>query len=290
MAKHHYTFLIISNKKDAVKKICASAKSLKCASIFAAILILSMAFILFDYVKKGLEFNNVRKLAEIQKDQINCLAGKVIDFEKKLEHLRQVEQKIRTVGKIGNKGSKDQYLGVGGIQRETLDESPSIDHLNRNMDKLIRDAESQERSFEEVLEFLKKRQSVLASTPSLWPVRGWVTSNFGFRKSPYGGSGEFHKGIDIATRAGNPIIAPADGIVVENINRPDMGNYIILNHKNGISTTYAHLLRSAVYKGKGVKKGEVIGFVGNSGRSTGSHLHYSVLLNGMPVNPRKYLH
>lgn len=294
MAKHHYTFVIFSNKRDAVKKICASAKFLKSVSACAALLVAFMAFVLFDYVKtkkEGMEFNNVKRLAEIQKDQINSLAGKVMDFERKLEYFRQMEQKIRSTGDIVKKtGAKNQFLGVGGIQQGEQPVNPSIDNLHRNMDRLISDAEAQQRNFEEVLEFLKKRQSVLASLPSLWPVRGWVTSNFGYRQSPYRGqSSEFHKGIDIATRAGNPVVAPADGIVAENVNRPDMGNYIIINHKNGVSTSYAHLLRSAVHHGQNVKKGDVIGYVGNSGRSTGSHLHYSVMLNGVPVNPRKYL-
>ncbi|MEN6466393.1 MAG: M23 family metallopeptidase [Syntrophaceae bacterium] len=289
MAKNHYTFLVFSNKKDAVKKVCASAKFLKCAAGFAAILVLAMAFILFDYVKakkQGVEFE---KLAESQAGQINTLAGKVMDFEKKMEYFRQLEQKIRSTSGDKLKHSKNQMLGIGGVQQEPSTENSSLDHLQKNMDKLLVDAEKQEQSFKEVLEFLKKRESILAATPSLWPVKGWVTSNFGRRESPFGNGNDFHKGLDIAARVGNPIIAPADGIVTESVNRADMGNYVVLNHKNGISTCYAHMLRSAVHKGRNVKKGEVIGYVGNSGRSTGSHLHYSVMLNGIHVNPRNYL-
>lgn len=288
---HHYTFLVFSNKKDAVKKVCASAKFLKCAAAFAAVIVVSMAFLLYDYIqakRQGIEFENIKKLSETQAGQINDLAGKVMDFEKKMEYFRQLDQKIRsTSGKL--KQSKNQMLGIGGIQQDPAAENPSLDTLNKNMDKLLQDADKQEQSFQEVLDFLKKRESILASTPSLWPVKGWVTSHFGYRHSPFGGDREFHKGIDIAAKAGNPITAPADGIVVENVNRADMGNYAVIRHKNGISTGYAHMLRSAVYKGKSVKKGEVIGYVGNSGRSTGSHLHYSVMLNGVHVNPRNYL-
>ncbi len=293
MAKKHYTFLIITNKKDAIKKVCASSKFLKYVGVCATVLMISMAYVLFDYVKtkrQGAEFDNIKKLAEIQRDQINSLAGKVMDFEKKMEYFRLVDEKIRAAGNIGRKASaKGQLLGVGGIKQEQASEGTMIDQLNNNIDRLLQDAETQEKSFQEVLGFLKKRESILASLPSLWPVKGWVTSNFGYRHSPYGGSSEFHKGIDIATQAGRPIVAPADGIVAESVNRPDMGNYVVLNHKNGVSTSYAHMLRAAVLPGKNVKKGEVIGYVGNSGRSTGSHLHYNVSLNGVPVNPRKYL-
>jgi murein DD-endopeptidase MepM/ murein hydrolase activator NlpD len=292
MAKHHYTFLVFSNKKDAVRKVCASGKFLKVAAAFAALVMLAMGFVLYDYIqakKQGLEFENIKKLAESQAEQISTLAGKVLDFEKKMEYFRQLDQKIRSSTGDKLKHSRNQMLGIGGIQQETAAENVSLDSLNKNMDRLIDDARKQEESFREVMEFLKKRESILASTPSLWPVKGWVTSGFGYRQSPYGGRSEFHKGIDIAAKAGNPIIAPADGIVTESVNSADMGNYVVLDHKNGISTSYAHMLRSAVYKGKNVKKGEVIGYVGNSGRSTGSHLHYSVLLNGVNVNPSKYL-
>ncbi len=293
MAKKHYTFLIITNKKDAIKKVCASSKFLKYVGVFATVLMISMAYILFDYVKtkqQGAEFDNIKKLAEIQRDQINSLAGKVLDFEKKMEYFRLVDEKIRAAGNIGKKiKTKGQLLGVGGVQQEQAAEGTTLDQLNKNIDRLLQDAETQEKSFQEVLSFLKKRESILASLPSLWPVKGWVTSHFGHRQSPYGGSSEFHKGIDIATQAGKPIIAPADGIVAESVNRPDMGNYVVLNHKNGVSTSYAHMLRTTVRSGKNVTKGEVIGYVGNSGRSTGSHLHYCVNLNGVPVNPRKYL-
>jgi murein DD-endopeptidase MepM/ murein hydrolase activator NlpD len=126
-------------------------------------------------------------------------------------------------------------------------------------------------------------------TPSIWPVAGWVTSEFGRRTNPFGGRGEFHTALDIATKLGAPIQAPADGIVANVEKRPDMGLMIQIEHGRGIMTLYAHLFRAAVSKGQVVKRGDVIGYVGNSGRSTGAHLHYAVSLNGVYVNPRKYL-
>ncbi len=120
-------------------------------------------------------------------------------------------------------------------------------------------------------------------------MTGWVTSEFGRRTNPFGGRGEFHTALDIATKLGAPIQAPADGIVANVEKRPDMGLMIQIEHGRGISTLYAHLFRTAVSKGQVVKRGEVIGYVGNSGRSTGAHLHYAVSLNGVYVNPRNYL-
>jgi murein DD-endopeptidase MepM/ murein hydrolase activator NlpD len=157
------------------------------------------------------------------------------------------------------------------------------------MDRLIEEAAIREQSFRDLIEFFKKQRSVLACVPSIWPVRGWVSSEFGIRQSPFTGRREFHKGIDIAADPGREIVAPADGIVVLNGRDPNMGLVVQLNHSQGFSTIYGHLLRSVVRKGQILRRGDVIGFIGNSGRSTGPHLHYTMLLNGVPVNPRKYL-
>ena len=136
---------------------------------------------------------------------------------------------------------------------------------------------------------IKEKKSLLAVTPSIWPVVGWVTSEFGRRPDPFGKGQEFHKGLDIATKIGRPVQAPADGVVTEVAYHEDVGNMIQIDHGHGVSTFYGHLSKSLVRMGAPVKRGDRIGYVGNSGRSTGSHLHYAVLLNGVPVNPRKYV-
>lgn len=151
------------------------------------------------------------------------------------------------------------------------------------------DADYREQSFNELLSFLREQKSILAATPSLWPVRGWVTSEFGMRESPFSAGVEFHNGIDIATRYGKEIIAPADGLVVEASNRAADGNYIKIDHGHGYATLYCHLSKFAVKEGMRVKRGDVIAYVGDTGRSTGSHLHYTVLVNSVSVNPRRYL-
>jgi murein DD-endopeptidase MepM/ murein hydrolase activator NlpD len=169
------------------------------------------------------------------------------------------------------------------------DDKTLIDGVRRRVDGLMDDALSREQSFTALLSFLKEKKSLLAATPSLWPVMGWVTSEFGRRINPFSNEREFHKAIDIATRHGRPIQAPADGIVTEVAYHQDVGQMIEIDHGHGISTFYGHLSKAIVRAGAAVKKGDRIGYVGNSGRSTGSHLHYAVMLNGVPVNPRKYL-
>ena len=129
----------------------------------------------------------------------------------------------------------------------------------------------------------------LAEAPSLWPVEGMVTSSFGERMDPFNGEGAFHTGVDISTAFGTPIVAPADGVVRDTSFINGYGRTVILDHGHGITTLFAHMSGFAVGEGETVHRGDVIGYVGSSGRSTGSHLHYEVRIHNTPVNPHKYL-
>jgi murein DD-endopeptidase MepM/ murein hydrolase activator NlpD len=127
------------------------------------------------------------------------------------------------------------------------------------------------------------------SAPNLWPVEGQVTGSFGERIDPFNGEGAFHSGVDIGSTYGRQIIAPANGIVLATENLGGYGKCILIDHGNSISTRYGHLSGFAVTAGQRVQRGDVIGYVGESGRSTGPHLHYEVRINNTPVNPYKYL-
>lgn len=129
----------------------------------------------------------------------------------------------------------------------------------------------------------------LAAAPSLWPVEGSISSSFGERIDPFNGEGAFHTGIDISTAFGTPIIAPADGIVRAVSYVSGYGKTIILDHGYGIATLYGHMSGFNVTIGETVHRGDTIGYVGSSGRSTGAHLHYEVRIHDTPVNPHKYL-
>jgi murein DD-endopeptidase MepM/ murein hydrolase activator NlpD len=127
------------------------------------------------------------------------------------------------------------------------------------------------------------------AAPNLWPVEGQVTGSFGERIDPFNGEGAFHSGVDIGSSYGHPIVAPADGVVTFTDQLGGYGKAIMIDHGNGISTRYGHLSGFAVTAGQSVRRGDVIGYVGASGRSTGPHLHYEVRINDTPVNPYKYL-
>jgi murein DD-endopeptidase MepM/ murein hydrolase activator NlpD len=129
----------------------------------------------------------------------------------------------------------------------------------------------------------------LAASPTLWPVEGRIVSSFGERNDPFSGEGAFHRGVDISAAFGERIIAPADGVVEFAGFRNGYGRTVILNHGHGISTLYGHMSGFAVLEGQRIERGDTIGYVGSSGRSTGPHVHYEVHINDIPVNPYKYL-
>jgi len=130
----------------------------------------------------------------------------------------------------------------------------------------------------------------VAYAPSLWPVQGIVTSSFGARMDPFNGEGAFHTGIDIATSQGDAVRAPADGMVIKAGMGTGYGREVVIDHGHGLQTLYAHLSGFAVIAGQDVRRGDILGYVGSSGHSTGPHLHYEVRIHDTPVNPSKYLH
>jgi len=299
-SRDHYTVLIVPQKKSSVRKINASSNAVRLITIAAVIVSMSFLYIFYEFLtakRDNFELYELRKLSSAQREQIQRIASKIGYFEKKMESLKEYDNKIRSMADMFRQEKQERapYRGVGGPSPDHYGSTTSgndaavMGRISKSMDQLIQEASNQERSFKEIIEFLEKRKSILARTPSIWPVEGWVTSGFGMRRSPFSGRREFHGAIDIASRSGKEIIAPADGIVSIVEHRSDLGNTVTLDHGNGLTTAYAHLLRSSVQKGKSVRRGEVIGYVGSTGRSTGPHLHYVVQINGVPVNPRKYL-
>ena len=136
---------------------------------------------------------------------------------------------------------------------------------------------------------VEKREALLNATPSIWPVHGWLSAGYGVRPDPFTGESDFHPGIDISAEKGTPILATADGIVELAEPSGDYGNLVVIDHGFGLVTRYGHLSKFAVSSGQQVKRGDVIGYVGATGRATGPHLHYEVLANGKLMNPLQLL-
>ena len=136
---------------------------------------------------------------------------------------------------------------------------------------------------------VERREALAAAAPSLWPTHGWLTGQFGGRSDPFTGEAGYHAGIDISTEKGQPVYATADGTVEAAAYTGDYGNLLVVRHGFGLSTRYGHLSAFAAKAGQTVKRGQVIGYVGATGRATGSHLHYEILANGQLLNPLQYL-
>jgi len=136
---------------------------------------------------------------------------------------------------------------------------------------------------------VESQQALGRATPSTWPIVGWLTSGFGNRKDPFTGQPDFHTGLDISAQYGTPIRATADGTVESAGFSGNYGNAVVVSHGFGISTRFGHLSRFAMRPGQRVKRGEVVGYVGATGRATSSHLHYEILFNGHPINPLNLL-
>jgi murein DD-endopeptidase MepM/ murein hydrolase activator NlpD len=161
--------------------------------------------------------------------------------------------------------------------------------LLHQLDDLDKKVKAQEQEARALKSYFEDQQALLASAPSIWPVRGWVTSDFSVRLDPYTGERVMHEGLDVAAAIGAPVRAPADGTVVFNGVEGGYGHVLVLDHGYGLKTRYGHLSRIDVKVGEKVKRGQFVAAVGNTGRSTGPHLHYEVRVNGVADNPRKFI-
>jgi murein DD-endopeptidase MepM/ murein hydrolase activator NlpD len=142
---------------------------------------------------------------------------------------------------------------------------------------------------ESVRDNVERRHKLAMATPSMWPVAGWLSSSFGTRRDPFTDGKDFHPGLDISSDYGQPVLATGDAIVMAAGRNGAYGNMVMLDHGFGITTKYGHLSRISVVERQRVKRGDIIGLVGSTGRSTGAHLHYEVWMNGRLTNPMTLL-
>jgi murein DD-endopeptidase MepM/ murein hydrolase activator NlpD len=243
------------------------------------------------------QIENQDREINLQRSQIQILAGKFNRLKDNFEALSSFEDKVRIIADIKKSGDSIGFFGIGGISGEDLD--PDIP-LSQRHNSLIREihkqanqidlsAQHQKTDFEELLNILNKKRNLLASTPSIRPVKGWITSEFGYRPSPFTGKKEFHSGLDIANKKGKKIVATANGVVAYAAEKMLIGKMVMIDHGHGTITKFGHLDKILVKKGENVKRGDVIGLMGNTGRTTGPHVHYEVRINGTPVNPERYI-
>ncbi len=235
--------------------------------------------------------NNAQRVIEEQRRQIVNLAGRITGVSQDLQRVQRCGAKLRMM--MNTEQDPAEVGGAPGdfsraylpLHRQELAARKMQDFLS-HLSESVRLEEVRQ---QDLLRALRENRDALASMPSIWPVVGFISSSFGGRSSPFGGGGQFHKGLDISNRMGTPVLAPAQGAVILAARDGAYGNSVEINHGGGIVTKYGHMQRWAVQPGQWVKRGEIIGYIGMSGRTTGPHLHYEVRLNGVPVNPMRYI-
>jgi murein DD-endopeptidase MepM/ murein hydrolase activator NlpD len=219
-------------------------------------------------------------------------------FYSQLSQLHELSDKIKMFAGFDNKFSNYDNLGVGGsFARDiamSMDDPAAfnqwIKDIDAEMNQLDYSAVDQVDEYQGLLETVKEIKRIQDATPSICPVEGGrISSNFGYRQSPFNKRREFHCGLDISSPRGTPVKASADGVVTYCGYKGDLGKTVVIDHGFGIVTHYGHLSEIKTKAGQQVKRGEFIGKVGNTGRSTGPHLHYEVRLNSNPINPQKYI-
>jgi len=300
------SFYLLSYSGKTVKQFSLTRRRLGVIVTCSIILLMVTAGIFFDYFNLKITFNKkeiektiTNQSNEIlsQRKQIHKFANEINSLKSNLVKLNKFEKKIRIIANISNPSEKDNLFGVGGSIPEDIDPKLPLtvkhNSLMREMHEQARELKlasvSQEKVFESLINDLKRKRNLLSSTPSIWPTKGWLSSGFGYRISPFTGLREFHKGLDISSRKGSKVIATADGVVTFAGKNGLYGNMIKIDHGHGMMTRYGHLEKMLKKRGDAVKRGDVIGLMGNTGRSTGPHVHYEVFLNGLPVNPKKYI-
>lgn len=298
MDKKFHTIMFFSGKTSYSKQLKVSLKRSKQLKKIAVLTAVAFAFGIYDYASMKLNFSNLSSLkAEntAQKIKLQEMSSQINNFHDQLAKLEGFDRKLRVIANLdipetsnrfgmGGSMGDDEYMITLGDKRDDL-----VSRISTDINDLEERSFVQEKSFTELQEFFLKQSSLLASTPAIWPAKGWVTSNFGKRTSPFTGRTQIHKGMDIANRVGTNIIAPADGVVTKVHKYGGLGKSVTISHGYGIVTRFGHLSGYNVKVGQKVKRGDNIAFMGNTGRSTGPHLHYEVFVNGSQVNPDRYL-
>lgn len=232
-----------------------------------------------------------RQLAE-QNSQLSGIAERITGMQSDLGRVQQFNTRLRMMMNLDGEVRETVSEGQEEFSRSFLSlykQEMTIRRMNNFLRQLSEDLSLEEVSQQELLNALYDNREILASMPSIWPVQGFLTSRFGYRTSPFTGKRDFHRAIDIGARTGTPVIAPGAGTVTFSGVRGAYGNLVSIRHGAGITTVYGHLQRSAVREGQSVQRGTVIGYVGSTGRSTGPHLHYEVILSGVHVDPLRYI-
>lgn len=305
MSKKYFTLIIVPDATSHFRQI--KVPYLLTRSLIALILALiiggaATAYFMvtrYQVMQQTIqELPTIRKSTREQKNLIEQYEKDTAELRQMVSRLKLVNAKLMLMAGVENPLGNDLNFAMGGedlsaftdvIESFKQESEESMTEKIANLEKLKNTAIDQEEQSQRLMEFFQDQHTLLASTPSVWPVRGWITSGFGKRKSPFTGKQTMHAGIDISTKTGTPIAAPADGVVSYSDYKGAYGLVLVIDHGYGYQTFYGHCSKLDKKVGDKVKRGDVVAYVGNTGSSTGSHLHYEVRVRGVATNPTKYI-
>jgi murein DD-endopeptidase MepM/ murein hydrolase activator NlpD len=292
MADEYYTLILVPDARSASRKFRVPVRLARWTLRAAVVAALAGAGTFVHY----LWLNGQMAEMEALRLENAALNGQVHEYNVTLGSVEgQIARLRRTVAKLGVVSGVDQALpgsdgvasGLGGATwADTTPPSRDPEIALARLSRSLSDLTARSTRIES---FYADQSELLACTPSIWPVRGYLSSDFGARADPFTGQRSRHPGIDISAPRGTEVRAPADGVVVSAGRRHAYGNAIVIDHGFDVVTRYGHLNRFNVRPGQRVRRGDVIGFVGNTGRSSAPHLHYEVWVHDKLQDPIQYI-
>lgn len=293
------TLMIVPGQAGSIRRFHVPKLWLRRATLAGVAFAVALLALSIDYVRVRVnlaELGRLRAETAEQREQIQAYAEKMEAISTKLGRIDGFERKLRIITNL-DPADPLPLPGIGGTDGEMLSaddvtwmsRSKRHEVMKEGLETLAGAMDAQDESLQGLIHHLEDQSARLVHTPSIAPTNGWITSAFGYRISPYTGEREMHKGLDIAGRMGTPIYAAADGEVIYATQKKSLGYAVKLRHGYGVETVYGHMQETLVKPGESVKRGQQIGLMGSTGRSTGPHVHYAVLVNGKGVNPRNYI-
>jgi murein DD-endopeptidase MepM/ murein hydrolase activator NlpD len=293
MEKKFYAFLIFPGAHGRLHRIQLPFYIVHLVLAFSVVGIMTVAALANSYARMLLKvsnYNSLRSEREALKTQYRTLESTVTSTNAKLDSLQSLAAEVALTYGFGDTRRPRFPEAVLALATQTNASVDSSFHASLYAFNLIRRASLEPEGSAAGRGMFSNPPIDRTTVPSLWPVRGQITAGFGQRMDPFSGEGAFHAGVDISVPFGTRVQAAADGIVLEAGPESGYGNEILIDHGFGLTTKYGHLSRIFVVVGQELKRGQEIGCVGMTGKTTGPHLHYEVLVHDTPVNPAKYLH
>ncbi len=295
MLKRKLTLMLIPSSDGVSRQVSIPVALIYSVASVVMVMLLANVFLTADFFSDQVSDQELDKLRVENRqlaEKYDQLRWDIAEVSDRYDQLVEKEIAIRTIFDLPEISVDERQLGIGGpggksVGSMSMAEKSSV-QTEVEVDRLLRLSAFELEKYGEVSDELTTLKDRLAHTPSIWPTKGWLQDGFGYRQDPFTGYKTYHRGLDIAYPSGTPVAVTADGKVTSVGKMGNMGNMITVDHGYGFVTRYGHLSKFEVKRGQRVKRGDLIGLMGRTGRVTGPHLHYEVWRNGKALNPRDY--